>query len=139
MKTLYDDRETNQHVTIKAGSGGSPKDVIDCAIQVREAEFDKKYVLIDSDVKVEQKDFDKARVHKVVIIQASPICLEGMLLEVLGCKAGKTNKACKAALKPHLTGTSTSKTSYAKAFPKAVLDKTTKPQIVSLRKIISNS
>lgn len=54
---------------------------------------------------------------------ATPVCLEGMLLEVLKFK---------------VVDRATNKESYATLFTKPVLDETDKEAIVSLRELLAN-
>lgn len=93
---------------------------------------------MDSDVAIQQQDWAYAEKHKIEVILSTPVCLEGMLLDVLGIKAGTCGDGCKTKLKPFLGGCPTQKTSYQKSFSKEVLDTTEKEAIVSLRKLISN-
>ncbi|SQH76085.1 conserved protein of unknown function [Shewanella benthica] len=138
MKIVYDGRETGQSIRITAGDGGCPKDVIKSAIQNRQAEYDKKYVLIDSDITVTDVDFSYARKNGVNIIQSTPVCLEGMLLEVLGERPARTNQGCKEKLHPKLSGLPTCKHSYAVLFTKKVLDKSDKVPIIELKLLMQN-
>ncbi|MFT4924240.1 MAG: hypothetical protein ACI8WB_000318 [Phenylobacterium sp.] len=138
MKDLYDGRHTNQKVRIEAADGGSPSDILKTVIKHKQAAYDRKYVLMDSDVALSQQNRDYATKHKIIILQSQPVCLEGMLLEVLSQKAPVTNHACKAILHPQLSGFPTVKSSYTGLFTKVVLDQTAKVTIQSLRKILLN-
>jgi len=139
MKDLYHNGMTNQSVKIEPADGGSPKDIIDVAIKKSKiADYDKRYVLMDSDIPVSTEERLHAKKKKIVLLFSEPICLEGMLLEVLGEKAPATNKACKDKLHPQLAGKPTEKQSYRVKFPKPVLDTTMKQTIVDLRKLIAN-
>lgn len=97
-----------------------------------------KTVLMDSDVPLTQQNRDFAAKHKIHILQSCPICLEGMLLEVLHQRSPETNKACKALLHSQLSGPAAVKSSYVALFTKMVLDKTTKETIQALRKVLLN-
>lgn len=139
MKELYDGRETNQSVKIESADGGSPKDIIDVAIKKSKiAAYDKQYVLMDSDIPISNEEQSRAKKKKIIILFSEPICLEGMLLDVLGQKTPSTNQACKDKLHPLLTGKPTEKQSYRVKFPKPVLDTTTKQTIVNLRNVLAN-
>lgn len=140
MKDNYDGRKTGQVVKIESSDGGSPRNILMSAKKSQEAAYDKRYVLMDSDVTIQQQDWAYAKKHKIDVILSTPVCLEGMLLDVLGIvvKAGSCGDSCKAQLKPHLGGCPTQKTSYQKSFSKKVLDATDKEQIVKLRELISN-
>jgi hypothetical protein len=93
---------------------------------------------MDSDVPIPQQDRDSARRLKIQLILSEPVCLEGMLLEVLEQKAPDTNDACKADLHPQLSGKPTDRNSYSQLFPRPVLDNTKKKQMYTLRKVIAN-
>ena len=123
---------------IEAADGGSPGDILKSAIKYKQAAYDRKYVLMDSDVALTQQNRDFAEKHKIQILQSCPICLEGMLLEVLCQRAPTTNKACKAALHPQLAGSPIVKSSYSILFTKPVLDETTKKTIKVLRRVLLN-
>jgi hypothetical protein len=138
MKDIYDGRKTGQVVKIESSDGGSPRNILMSAKKNQEAAYDKRYVLMDSDVAIQQQDWAYAEKNKIEVILSTPVCLEGMLLDVLGAKVGTCGDSCKTKLKPFLGGCPTQKTSYQKSFPKEVLDVTEKEAIVSLRKLISN-
>lgn len=140
MKLIYDG-QNNQTIKVDAASGGSPIEIIDEAIRkYNHADYDKKIILLDTDVTIRQQDRDKARKKNIELIISSPICLEGMLLEVLGHRVPELSSAtdCKKRLHPLLSGTPTKPSSYAQIFPKAVLDEATKDQIVRLKNLINN-
>ena len=140
MKRLYDRRDSGQRITINAATGGSPGDIIDEAIRRhRNTDFDRRYVLLDSDIPISKDDRDFADDNNIELIESAPHCLEGMLLEILGQPIPRTNKRCKSILHPQLDREPTSHEAYSTLFPRKVLDKTTKEQIVTLRQIISNS
>lgn len=139
MKVLYDNRATNQKVKVESADGGSPSDIINYVVRKKHISYDRKVILMDSDIPLKQQDRDNAKKNNITLIQSTPICLEGMLLEVLGLKAPKSNDACKSKLHPRLSGSPTMKSSYASLFTKDVLDTTAKSQIVQLREYISNS
>ena len=139
MKRLYDRRDSGQRITINAATGGSPGDIIDEAIRRhRNTDFDRRYVLLDSD-RLTKNDRALARQKRIELIVSAPHCLEGMLLEILGQPIPRTNKRCKSALHQQLDKKPTSHEAYSTLFPRKVLDKTTKEQIVTLRQIISNA
>ena len=105
----------------------------------RHADYDKKYVLMDSDVTLSQQDRDFARKHRIEIIQSTPWCLEGMLLDALGERVPNGNDACKCKLHPMLAGAPTDKNSYKILFSKEVVDGSEKEQLVTLRELLSNT
>lgn len=140
MKSLHDIRESGQTVTISSADGGSPGDIINTVIRKhRHTDFDERYVLLDSDVPISQQVRAKAKKQKIVLIESTPHCLEGMLLDVLGQFIPSTSKACKAAMHPQLSSEPTNPKAYAALFPQSVLDDSTKKQIVTLRHAITNT
>ncbi len=139
MKHLYDDRTTEQKVTIDSADGGSPHDIINSVVRKhRHTDFDRRFVLLDSDVNIEPKDRELARKNRIVLIESKPVCLEGMLLDILDERVPRTNQACKDALHSQLSGKPTIASSYADIFTKDLLDSTEKEQIIVLREVISN-
>jgi len=140
MKLLYDG-ENDQAVKVDAASGGSPIEVIDETIRkYNHADYSRKVILLDEDVVIRQQDRDKARKNKIELIVSAPVCLEGMLLEILGCKVAEFSSAadCKKQLHPMLTAEPTKSTSYARLFTKEVLDSATKEQVIRLKILICN-
>lgn len=140
MKVLYDG-ENNQAVKIDAASGGSPIEIIDETIRkYNHADYSRKVILLDEDVVIRQQDRDKARKNKIELIVSTPICLEGMLLDVLGYKVSQYASAadCKKRLYPLLSGEPTKPKSYEKLFTKEFLDSVNKEQLIRLRNLISN-
>ena len=103
MKSLYDG-ETGQTVKVDSADGGSPKDIIKTTDRkYKHTAYDRRYTLMDSDVPITQQDRDSARKLKIQLILSEPVCLEGMLLEVLGQRAPNTAASCKASLHPQLS------------------------------------
>lgn len=140
MKGLYGGQHTGQKVKVDSADGGSPADIIETTIRkYRHAHYDKRFILIDEDVPIRQQDYDSARKAKIELVVSKPICLEGMLLDVLEQDIPSTNAGCKASLHPQLSGSPRQPESYTDKFPKAVLDVTPKEQIVMLRKFIANA
>jgi hypothetical protein len=138
MKQLYDG-ETGQAVKVDSADGGSPGNIIQTTNRkYKHADYDRRFILMDADVTIQQQDRDSARKFNIELIISTPVCLEGMLLEVLGQRSPDTSDACKRSLHPSLSGPPTRRDSYAVLFPKQVLDDTKKEQIVLLRNTISN-
>ena len=138
LKDLYDSRTTGQKVKVESADGGSPRDILKSAIKNKHAEYDRKFVLMDSDVAISQQDRDFARKNRIEIIQSEPWCLEGMLLDALGHQVPDGNLACKQKLHLMLSGAPTSKLSYANLFTKEVVDLSNKKQLVILRELLAN-
>jgi len=139
MKDIYDHRTSGQKVKVESADGGSPRDILKSAVKNKHADYDRKYVLMDSDVAISQQDRDYARKHKIEIIQSEPWCLEGMLLGAIGERVPDGNEACKRKLHPMLSGLPTNKSSYGSLFTKAIIDGSEKEQLVRLRDLLSNT
>ncbi len=137
MKGLYDGRFTNQKVTIDAADGGSPTDILESVIKRRHIAFDQRYVLMDADIPIDNKVYNLAKRNKITILVSCPICLEGMLLDVLRKSYPPTSRACKSQLQGLLRGPPTEKASYS-LFTRELLDSTTKSTIRDLRNLLSN-
>lgn len=140
MKSLYDGPNTGQKLKVTSADGGSPSDIINTTQRkYRHAAYDKCFILLDEDVIISQQDRDKARKANIGLIISTPICLEGMLLNILDRPVPTKNAtACKKVLHPQLSGDPTRPESYDKLFPKPVLQNTPVKQILQLRKLIEN-
>lgn len=138
MKSLFCSRSSGKRITVQSGDGGSPMDLVKETInKSRHIGYEKRYVFLDEDIPISQQVRDKARRAKIELIVSSPICLEGMLLDVLGESVPVVDSgACKARLHPMLSGPFTSKASYASLFSKELLEQTTNVAIVTLRTLI---
>ncbi|ERS87945.1 hypothetical protein [Halomonas sp. PBN3] len=137
MKQLYDRRDNQQRLTVKSADGGSPGDVLRVVRKrYQHIDYDRRVILLDADVSIPRQVEDDARRLGIVLLLSQPLCLEGMLLDVLGQRVPGTAKACKSCLHPQLAGLPTERSSYATLFPSAVLDATTKPAIVELRRLM---
>lgn len=140
MKSLYDS-ENDQAVKVDAASGGSPIEIIDETIRkYNHADYSRKAIVLDADIPIRQQDRDKARKNKIELIVSQPVCLEGMLLDILGQKVPEFSSAaeCKKRLHALLDGEPTKPKSYEKSFPKEILDSVNREQIVRLRNLICN-
>ncbi|MGI2178165.1 hypothetical protein [Shewanella frigidimarina] len=141
LKQVYDSRGNNQKVTVHSADGGSPQDILKTTMKkYKHTDFNNTVILIDSDVTITQQTRDLARRSHIEIIESTPVCLEGMLLCVLGLdvKVGESSDQCKSRLHPQLDGHPANKNSYAKLFPEPLLSGTTIQQIVKLIDIIKN-
>lgn len=131
LQKLYD-RSTGRKITVKAGDGGSPADVIHCASKRKDIAYDEKWVLIDADIALSPAAFQLAKKCKVGILQSEPWCLEGMLLEIIGEKPPLDNAQCKKRLHPKLAGNPAHSQSYEMLFPKTLLEASNNPTIQQL-------
>jgi len=139
LRDLFDDRETGQKVKVQASDGGSPRDIIKDAIKSSHAAYDRRIVFMDADISLSEKDKRYAEKHKVELILSEPLCLEGMLLELLHQKVPHDCSSCKRILHPMLSGVPTRKESYGILFTRTLLEACTKRQIRRLIEILKNN
>ncbi len=139
MKSLYSGRDSGQTVKIDTANGGSPHDIIKGTIRkISHLAYDRKFILMDSDVEINDQDLAQAKKQGIHVLLSEPICLEGMLLDILGESIPTTAKQCKSLLHPKLAGKPTEATSYAVKFTKAVLDDSNKVTIIELKAVLAN-
>ena len=79
-----------------------------------------------------------AKKNNIIVLLSEPLCLEGMLLDILGQRIPETSELCKRSLHPQLAGQPTEAKSYTVLFPQSILDVTTKQAIVDLRTLLIN-
>lgn len=139
MKELYDRRDSGQTIKLDTANGGSPHDIIKATIKkVSHRSYDRKFILMDSDVAIVPKDLQLARNKGIQVLLSEPFCLEGMLLDILSLSVPDNAIDCKKKLHPLLDGSPTLPQSYASQFPKPVLDAAEKQTIADLRLVLSN-
>jgi len=138
MKVCLNIRELGRSVTVEAGDGGSPGNVINNSIRKNSSkEFDKKVVILDSDVQITRRDRTLADQNDYDILQWSPVCLEWSLLEVLSERVGnETCRALKNRLERLVAGKLTDKKSYEKRFTCKVLEETQQSSVRDVRDIL---
>ena len=138
LKTLYS-ANTDQKVKIDSADGGSPQDIVRTALKKsRHIDYDRKFILMDSDIEVDDATIKMAEDNKITIILSEPLCLEGMLLDSLGFSVPDTAKKCKSLLHPKLDGNPADKSSYIRLINKDLLENSNKDQIILLLKILQN-
>ena len=136
LKELYA-QNSGQKVKIDAADGGSPENIVKKTIgKTKHADYDRKFILMDSDIEISDKIRATARKANIEIIQSEPLCLEGMLLDLLGLKVPSTNQKCKDLLHPKLSGAATAKDSYKSLITKEILQSSSIEQIQDLIKIM---
>lgn len=136
LKELYA-QNSGQKVKIDAADGGSPENIVKTTIgKTKHADYDRKFILMDSDIEINEKIHSTARKANIVIIQSEPYCLEGMLLKLLGLKTPLTSQRCKNIFHPMLNGPATGKDSYKSLITQELLDNTPIEQIQQLIKIM---
>ena len=138
LKSLYS-ANTNQKVKVDSADGGSPEDIVRTAIKKSKGiAYDKKFILMDSDIAIDEKTKKLAQKNNITIILSEPLCLEGMLLHLLGIRVPENSKKCKSLLHPKLDGKPTEKRSYEKLITKELLESSEIEQIVLLLKVLQN-
>jgi hypothetical protein len=138
LKDLYA-KDTGQKITLQSADGGSPEDIVKTAIKKsRDIAYDRKFILMDSDIKISDKAKSLAKESNITIILSEPLCLEGMLLKLLDQKVPTSSQKCKSLLHPQLDGKATDKHSYRKLITVDILEQSTIEQIVLLLRIIKN-
>ncbi len=82
LASLYQQRRSGLRITIKNARGKGAAHVVDVAIrQARNADYDKRAVLLDTDVGWNQATEKLARQSKIQVLTSTP-CLESLLLEI---------------------------------------------------------
>jgi len=138
LKALYS-ANTDQKVKIDSADGGSPQDIVRTAVKKsKHIDYDRKFILMDSDIAVDDTTKQLAKDNNITIILSEPLCLEGMLLNLLGINAPDTSKKCKALLHPKLDGNAADKSSYTRLINMELLEASEIKQIVLLLKILEN-
>ncbi len=140
LKSMYS-RDTGQKVTVEAEDGGSPGTMVKNLIRKHShADFDHRFLMIDEDIPVSEDVQARAKQAKIEIILSTPVCLEGMLLEVLKQRVAEGSLAsdCKALLHPQLSGSPTRSQSYRALFPEHVINQSEKHQMIKLRALMRN-
>ena len=138
LKGLYA-VNTNQKVKVDSADGGSPEDIVRTAVKKSKGiAYDRKFILMDSDITIDEKTKKLAQKNNITLILSEPLCLEGMLLHLLGLKVPESSKKCKSLLHPKLDGKPTEKQSYEKLITKELLESSEIEQIVLLLKILQN-
>lgn len=140
LKSLYNERHSGKKIKIDYQGGGSPHDIIKYTHKTtRHISYDEIYILMDSDVTVADSDQKFAKDNRFTILYSTPLCLEGMLLEVLGQPTPTTAQACKDSLYPQLSGNPTQKDSYLPLFDKPTIDNSDHATIAQLTSILSKT
>ena len=138
LKGLYS-YNTKQKIKLESADGGSPEDIVRTAIKkTKHIDYDRKFILMDSDISIDDKTIAMAKKAKITIILSKPLCLEGMLLNMLGESVPDTSAKCKSKLHPKLDGNPAYKDSYKKLITNELLESTDIEQIKLLISIIKN-
>lgn len=127
--------EIKSSVKVKAGDGGSPGNIITHAIRVHQGPaYDRRLLVLDSDIPVSAQEHKTAAQAGYEILLWSPVCLEGVLLEVLqeSVCTHETSQDLKKRLHPRLDGSSTDSKAYKKLFPKPCLENASNISLLDL-------
>lgn len=136
LKELYA-QNTGQRVKLDSADGGSPEDIIRTTIKkTKHVAFDRKFILMDSDIEIDAKTLAMAKQAKITIIKSEPLCLEGMLLNMLGEQVPNSSQKCKSKLHPKLNGNPAYKESYKILITESLLNNCNIIQIQELIKIM---
>lgn len=140
MRSLYVKTVANFSVVSDSADGGSPLGMINYLIRkTRHVQYDQKVLLLDSDIAITDEVKKAAKRGEVQLVLSKPICLEGMLLDVLNTtNIPDTAVRCKKQLHPMLNGSPVNKCSYQPLFAKAVLDTTHVKTIQRLIQYLTN-
>jgi hypothetical protein len=135
LKSVYDERDSGTHVTVRNARGGSAEDVVRHAHSLLAAGgYDRCFLVMDCD-RCRNTDCDQSRAGNKAIWKelesfrheciGSRPCIEGTLLKILDIKSSDDSQECKEAFHKHVIPENKKRLSesYAKSFPKSVLDK----------------
>lgn len=121
LRTLYCANNEGVAATPSNAHGKSPDNVIDhTAKQARNASYDIRVALLDTDIPWTDQLKKLARRQKIEMIGSSP-CIEGLFLSILGRNIPEQTLECKRAIKQLLGCDLTDWQSYGQHFPKDVL------------------
>ena len=122
LKGIYIQRGCGVSVTIRNAHGKGAGNVIDTAIgQSRNADYDLRVAVLDTDTDWTPRVRKKAKTHKIILVPSTP-CLEGFLLTILGQYLPHGCRECKEKIKDSLDGKLTDAGSYSSSFPFEVLE-----------------
>lgn len=128
--------------SIKKESGGSPGNIItNAARKYRDQGFDRRILVMDSDLPIEPASLKKAKGYGYEIILWKPQCLEGTLLDVLDERVGKheTSQQLKKRLYqkyPRLEKAHTEQDAYSPIFTRPVLMATKNGSAAEVRSVL---
>lgn len=125
LKEIYARVNEQLAVTSDSADGGSPGDMVRYLIRkTRHVQYERLVLVLDADIAISQNITKMARQAKIEMVLSEPICLEGMLLQVLAQPVPDSALRCKKKLHPQLSGQPSNKHSYSPLFDKPVLEQT---------------
>jgi hypothetical protein len=141
MKGLFFERKRgHKGPKIEAADGGSPHDILKHATKlIKNRDYERRIVVMDSDQPVEIKDQKAAEQAGFEIILWSPQCLEGALLNTLGeaVNSHETSQNLKARLHPRLACNHTEPEAYGVLFTKSVLENPKNKSVKDVKNVIA--
>lgn len=142
LKTLYVFRGCGISLKVKNARGKGALQVVEFAIrQSRNAAFDVKAALLDTDTGWDDKTRTLARKAKVLVVPCTP-CLEAMLLSLFGdIQQAQSTDFYKKAFEKRFGKPAHATSLYAIHFPKELLDKVRvkSPELESLLELLTAS
>lgn len=122
LREIYCSGGAGVAVTVRNAHGKGPENVIDhAARQAKIYSYDARAALLDTDILWTDKLKKEARKAKIDMVGSVP-CFEGLLLSILGRRPADQCADCKKTIQQLIDVDLTERQSYAKHFPKAVLD-----------------
>lgn len=135
LRDLYCSGGAGVNAIVRNAHGKGPVNVIDHTVkQARNASFDKRVALLDTDLPWTSKLKTEARRARIEMVGSTP-CFEGLLLSILGKRPPEQSADCKKRIQQSLGIDLTEWQSYAVHFPKAVLD-SARPTIPELDQLL---
>lgn len=136
LRSLYCADHAGVNVTVRNAHGKGPGNVVSTAIgHMRNRAFDRALALMDTDLAWNKKDREAARKAGLSLMGSVP-CLEGLLLKILGRPVPESSAQCKAAITQALQADLTEISSYAKHFPKNLLDQARAQHVPELQALV---
>jgi len=140
VKSLYCVRGSGVQIKIDWTYGGSPKDIIEEAVRLKQsADYNKAFLLIDTDVPWPPDAIALAQKESLELIPSKP-CVEGLLLSILNPDRDwtrQTVKDCKQEFHKFIAEEhKTDVRKYALIFSKELLE-SSKSRLPEISKIIA--
>jgi hypothetical protein len=122
LRELYCSEGAGVAATVRNAHGKGPEHVINHAARLaRIYSYDIVVALLDTDIVWTDKLKKEARKAKIEMVGSSP-CLEGLLLSILGERPAEQSVECKKSIQQLLGTDLTERQSYARHYPKSLLD-----------------
>jgi len=125
LRELYCADGVGVSVTIRNARGKGPEHVVGHAVgQCRDADYDHRLVLLDTDLPWTESLQKRARQHRICMVGSTPSCIEGLFLRILGAAVteGISSSEYKRRLRDRTGRDMTEKAHYEQLFTKSVLE-----------------